>query len=201
MNHGIGCSTFAMTEASRKERILGVAERLFAHYGPGKTTIADIARACGIGVGSVYLDFSSKEAILAALSQKKVSSVASRMKAAAPADRPTPERLVAMLEARVVALFELAESAQHGCDLVRCGGARGESHGFGVEVRAVLVHELDLGVRTGRLRPLDPAEAAELIEVAFAALSPPALFQRDRAEAIETARRLADLIVNGLGSR
>lgn len=187
-----------MTEASRKDRILGVAERLFAHYGPSKTTIADIARGCGIGVGSVYLDFSSKEAILAALSQKKVSTVASQMKAAAPPGRPSGERLVAMLEARVVALFDLAEGGQHGCDLVRCGGARGESYGFGVEVRSILTEEIDLGVRTGHVRELNPAETVALLEIAFAALSPPALFQRPRAEAVETTRRLAELLVMGL---
>src|SRR5688572_11579242 len=117
----------AMSETSRKERILGVAERLFAHYGPAKTTVADIARACGIGVGSVYLDFASKEAILSALSRKNVSTVASRMEQAAPPSGPATDRIVAMLEARVVALFDLAEGGQHGCDLVRCQAERREA--------------------------------------------------------------------------
>lgn len=198
-----------MTEASRKDRILGVAERLFAHYGPSKTTIADIARGCGIGVGSVYLDFSSKEAILAALSQKNVNTVASRMKAAAPVG-PAPDRLVAMLEARVVALFDLADGGQHGCDLLRCAphgghesgrGSRGqtsESYGFGVEVRSVLLAEVEQGVASGQLRRSNATEVVALVEVAFAALSPPALFRLDREEAVATARRLAHLVVYGL---
>lgn len=202
-----------MTEASRKERILGVAERLFSHYGPAKTTIADIARACGIGVGSVYLDFSSKEAILAALSQKNVNTVASRMRGAAPAG-PTAERLVAMLEARVVALFELAENGQHGCDLVRCTSGGGhesaraerqmkrasESYGFGFEVRSVLQIEIEEGIAAGQLRATSAADVVDLVEVAFAALSPPALFRLQRPEAVALARRLATLVVYGLRS-
>lgn len=196
-----------MSEASRKERILGVAERLFSHYGPAKTTVADIARACGIGVGSVYLDFSSKEAILAALSRKNVSALASRMHAAAP-EGPAPRRIVAMLEARVVALFELAEAGQHGCDLVRCNARTAERSArpspfhpdLGLEVRTLLEDEIRRGVERGELDPIDIHRAVDLVELAFAALSPPAVFQLERADAVEKARSLAVLVVFGLRS-
>ncbi len=198
-----------MSEASRKERILGVAERLFSHYGPAKTTVADIARACGIGVGSVYLDFSSKEAILAALSRKNVSALASRMQAAAP-EGPAHRRIVAMLEARVVALFELAEAGQHGCDLVRCTASRANAErtappspfqpNLGLEVRTLLEDEIRRGVERGELGAVDIHRAVDLLELAFAALSPPALFQLRRDDAVEKARSLAVLVVFGLRS-
>jgi hypothetical protein len=55
-------------EAERRQTILAAAERLLRHYGPGKTTIAEIAREADVGVGTVYLEFSSKDAILEALS-------------------------------------------------------------------------------------------------------------------------------------
>ncbi|NUO52628.1 MAG: TetR/AcrR family transcriptional regulator [Polyangiaceae bacterium] len=203
-----------MTEASRKDRILGVAERLFSHYGPAKTTVADIARACGIGVGSVYLDFSSKEAILAALSRKNVRALASRMHAAAP-EGPAPRRIVAMLEARVVALFELAEGGQHGCDLVRCRASRGSASpateeraapvspfqpNLGLEVRTLLEDEIRRGVELGELGAVDIHRTVDLLELAFAALSPPAVFQLKRDDAVEKARSLAVLVVFGLRS-
>jgi len=190
-----------MSDASRRERILGVAERLFAHYGPGKTTVADIARACGIGVGSVYLDFQSKEAILAALAQKNVSTVASRMKAAAAKGGRAPERLVAMLRARVDALYDLAEGSQHGCDLVRCRADRPtEAHapGFGRDVRALLEAEIAAGIERGELRKVDPSGAVRLIELAFAALSPPGVFTISRKDALATTMGLATLVVGGL---
>jgi AcrR family transcriptional regulator len=147
----------------------------------------------------VYLDFSSKEAILAALSRKKVSALATRMHAAAP-NAPAPRRIVAMLEARVVALFELAEAGQHGCDLVRCTTARPFQPNLGLEVRTLLEDEIRRGVERGELDAIDIHRAVDLVELAFAALSPPAVFQLKRAEAVEKARSLAVLVVFGLRS-
>ena len=37
-----------------RTRILMEAERLFRHYGYGKTTIADISQACGMSAANVY---------------------------------------------------------------------------------------------------------------------------------------------------
>ncbi|HEY4191308.1 MAG TPA: TetR family transcriptional regulator [Mesorhizobium sp.] len=56
------------TEASSSrqenvERILESAERLFRHYGYGKTTVADIARDLGMSPANVYRFFASKEQI------------------------------------------------------------------------------------------------------------------------------------------
>jgi len=45
------------------ERILEAAERLFRHYGYGKTTVADIARDLGMSPANVYRFFASKEEI------------------------------------------------------------------------------------------------------------------------------------------
>jgi AcrR family transcriptional regulator len=54
----------------RRQRILRAAERLLSHYGFAKTTVADIAKEARVGVGTVYLEFSSKEAIVATLSMQ-----------------------------------------------------------------------------------------------------------------------------------
>ena len=55
----------------RRAEILAVAEKLFKHYGPSKTTIGDIAREAGIGVGSVYLEFCSKDEIVGELATRR----------------------------------------------------------------------------------------------------------------------------------
>ncbi len=186
-----------MTQSKRKERILGVAERLFSHYGPAKTTVADIAKACGIGVGSVYLDFPSKEAILSALSSRKVQAVADEMRSAATS-ASRPHRVVQMLEARVAALFDLAAAGQHGCDLVRCE-QQSVVPSFGGDVRALLVEELGALRGHGELRAAwEPHAVVSTLEVAFAALTPPALFLLSRERAVADARALAELVVFGL---
>lgn len=198
---------------SRKDQILGVAERLFRHYGPAKTTVADIARECGIGVGSVYLDFSSKEAILGELAKKGASDVAARMRRAACAPS-APDRVVQMLEERVVALLDLAEAGAHGCDLMRCaatasgaqpsGGHNGSNGGagaFGDDAREALREALRSGLRTGELCAPDEDAALATIELAFAALSPPQLYRFERAVATAQSSLLARLVVFGLVER
>src|SRR3954453_13633623 len=66
----------------RRSAILRAANRLFEHYGHGKTTIADVAREAQIGVGTVYLEFESKEAIVQELSLSTHIGVLDLMRAA-----------------------------------------------------------------------------------------------------------------------
>ena len=51
----------------RQERILDAASDLFVHYGYDKTTVDDIARAAGVGKGSIYLHFKSKDELFEGL--------------------------------------------------------------------------------------------------------------------------------------
>src|SRR3954470_12265580 len=79
------CSTLdelVMNEAAhRREQILKAADRLLRHYGPHKTTVADVAREAGVGVGSVYLDFPSKDALVEELSRSRYRAVLDAMRA------------------------------------------------------------------------------------------------------------------------
>jgi AcrR family transcriptional regulator len=59
-----------LAKAARREEILAAARRVFAREGFGGTTIADIAREASIALGTVYLYFSSKEDVFAALSDQ-----------------------------------------------------------------------------------------------------------------------------------
>ncbi|MBZ0187832.1 MAG: TetR/AcrR family transcriptional regulator [Candidatus Obscuribacterales bacterium] len=52
---------------NRTEVVLVAARELFGRYGFEKTTIEDIAREAGIGKGSVYLEFPTKQDILMAI--------------------------------------------------------------------------------------------------------------------------------------
>lgn len=189
----------AGTEAegsSRRDRILAAAERLFQHYGQKKTTMADIAREVGIGVGSVYLDFPSKESLVAELATLRTKSVVTAMRAAA--DRsPAGERLAAMLVARVEALLEEAGRGLHACDLVSCASSASATSGaqmFGSEVRALLAAEL---VRA-EVPAADREPTLDAIELAFGVLSPPWLFKLPRDKAVDVARKLGGLVSRGL---
>src|SRR5688500_17492513 len=110
-----------MTQMMRRTEILRAAERLFGRYGPSKTTIADVAREADIAVGSVYLEFPSKDAIIEELSASRHRAVIEAMRAAAELDsRPYRDRLRSMLDARVEAFLRLADEGVHACDLLHC---------------------------------------------------------------------------------
>lgn len=184
---------------ARRHRILRAAERLFLHYGPAKTTMADIARTVGVGVGSLYLDFTSKEQIVSELAAEKSRFVAGRMRDAARAASAAPERVAAALTGRVLALLELASDGEHACDLMRCSKSRDFT--LGEEPRAVLRELLEQGASCGELAVDDPDRVIDTVEAAFGALSPPYVYQLEREVAEDKARRLATLIARGLAAR
>src|SRR5687768_3386912 len=93
-----------------RDAILDATDRLLARYGYKKMTIDDLAKEVGIGKGSVYLHFESKEEI--ALSH--IDRIIERLKAslfATAQSKASPEnRLRRMLIERVMLRFD---SVQH----------------------------------------------------------------------------------------
>lgn len=107
--------------SARRQLILHCAEELLQHYGYAKTTVADIARQAGVGVGTVYLEFASKDEIIAALAEHRHSSVLEAMREAASTGGSYADRLAAMLDERVARFVRYAQQGQHGRDMVTCG--------------------------------------------------------------------------------
>jgi len=183
----------------RRAQILDCAERLLAHYGPSKTTIGDIARETGIGIGSVYLEFGSKDDIIGELARRRHERVLEAMRRAA-ARGSYAERLTRVLEARVQTLFELSGEGMHACDLVFCKSAAVKtSYGRFREDELELVAELLRdGTKAGELEVKQPKRAAELVQRAYATLSPPWLFEQDRKEVLACVRAMNELLLLGL---
>jgi len=186
-------------DPERRAQILDCAEKLLAHYGPGKTTIGDIAREAGIGTGSVYLEFESKDEIIAELAGRRHGTVLAAMRAAA-LEGSYAERLMHALEARIHAFFEVANQGAHACDLVFCKStAVKNAYGRFREDELRFVAELlREGTRAGELDVKQPKRAAELVQRAYATFSPPWLFELDRREALACVRAMNELLLAGL---
>jgi len=70
----------------RRQRLLDAAASLFIRHGFDKTTVAEVAREAGVGKGSVYLHFPSKEALLEGLMLRELVRLSEAWYAAVMAD-------------------------------------------------------------------------------------------------------------------
>lgn len=194
-----------MEPAGRRDAILEAAARLFRHYGHAKTTMHDVAREAKVAVGSVYLEFDSKEEIVEELSNLAHARVLEAMRRTAreKVGSGFATRLACVLEVRVMRLCELSKEGQHACELVFCkaSGVKSAHARFKAEEVTLLRTLLEEAKDDGALGEHDPRSAALLVQRAYASLSPPMLFELDAAEAKRLARGMASLLADGLLAR
>lgn len=107
------------SHSERKEKILEAADRLLRHEGYKRTTIADIAQEASISVGSVYLEFESKDAIVTALSARCFERVYAAMIDAAAEGEPALA-LQRALEARTGTLHTIACASPYAREFFDC---------------------------------------------------------------------------------
>ena len=93
-----------------KDAILDATDRLLARYGYRKMTVEDISVEVGIGKGTIYLHFTSKEEIVLSHVDRIVERVKDRLREIAASDATAAERLRLMLLTRVMFRFD---SIQH----------------------------------------------------------------------------------------
>src|SRR3954469_10084352 len=86
--------------------ILEAADRLLARYGYRKMTIDDLADEVGIGKGTIYLRFKSKEEIVLATVDRIVQRVLKKMDAITASALTPPAKIQGMLVFRVMHRFD-----------------------------------------------------------------------------------------------
>ena len=189
------------------DRILDAADRLLSRYGYRKMTVEDLAREAGIGKGTVYLSFESKESVALACIDRMVERVLEHLRTIAAGPGTTTERVRAMLVERVLQRFDYARTHSTSLDELlaalrprllerRAGYFRAEA-----EVLAAVLAE---GRRTGALLVPDPLDAAHALVLATNALLPYSLSVHElgrRAEIARNAGRIADLLLHGIAPR
>jgi AcrR family transcriptional regulator len=189
-----------VSERSRREEILRAAARLVERLGPAKTTVAEVAREAQIGVGTVYLEFPSKEAIVEALSSARYTGVLEAMTTAAERGKNYGERLAALFDARTAALLRLADGGAHACDLVHCvsPAVAAAQRRFADEEKALLVELLCRGKEAGELRVADPDAVSTTVLRAYTVFAPPGLYSLPREGIDGGLRAMHELVLQGL---
>lgn len=191
-------------EAKARERILDAADRLLARFGYRKMTVDDVAVEAGIGKGTVYLSFPSKEEVALGCIDRMVDGLLDRLRAIAAGRRPAASRLRDMLRERVLARFDYARAHAASLDAllaqVRPALLARRAGYFSAEA-GVIEGVLARARREGELASADPKRDAEALVTATNALLPYSLSPRElgnRAELDRRAAAVADLLIRGL---
>jgi AcrR family transcriptional regulator len=196
--------------ATRKDLpalILKAADRLLARYGYRKMTMEDLAKEVGIGKGTIYLHFPSKQEVVLSHVDQIVDQLEQRLRVIAQSKITFAEKLTEMLAERVLFRFDRVQHYTQSLDdlladmrdaLLR----RREQH-FKREAQ-VLATVLRDGQQAGTFAVQDPLALADALILATNALLPYSLSVRDlgaRSRVEKKARQLARLLLNGLFSR
>lgn len=201
-------STAVRTASARDigARILDATSRLLARYGYSKTTIDDVAREAGIGKGSVYLHFASKEEIVLSLVDRAVQEVLDELRTIAAEDASAADRMRRMLAVRVLgrilrfrsystSLHDLLAALRPALLVQRNQHLRDEAAIF----RAVI----EDGIRLREFRTLDPDGTASAFLTATNSLLPYYLNPRELGSSAVIGKRidaLAALLLTGLAT-
>ena len=187
-----------------KDAILDATDRLLARYGYKKMTVEDISIEVGIGKGTIYLHFTSKEEIVLSHVDRIVDRVKERLREIAASDAPAAERLRSMLLTRVLYRFDsIQHYTQSLSDLLaalRPGLMARRALYF--EAEAQIFSELLIaGRESGEFNFQDEKATARALLQATNGLLPYSLSTAElgaREEVEQRATDIADLVMHGL---
>ena len=197
----------ALPRAEVRDVILDAAERLLGRFGYRKTTMDDLAGEAGIGKGTTYLHFPSKEAVFLATVDRIADRLHERLRAIAAGDLPAAARLRAMLRERVLFRFDSVQSyAQSLDELVgafRASFLERRARHFKDEAE-IFAGVLNEGRRSGELAFKNADRSARAMLLATNALLPYNLSPRElgeRAALSDQVAAIAELLLQGLVQR
>jgi AcrR family transcriptional regulator len=188
-----------------RDLILDGVDVLLARYGFRKMTMADLARQVGIGKGTLYLHFPSKDELVLSHVDRLSDRVVRRLRDVAASCAPPAERLRRMLIERVLLRFDAVTHYSESLNelLSSLRGelvARRRGH-FEREARVlagVLRDAAPAGPpRRGR-RPLDEARSLVWCTNALLPFSLSTRELGERAEMEARVRAIADILIRGL---
>jgi AcrR family transcriptional regulator len=183
------------------ERVLRAARELFARHGPD-VTMEEVARHAGVGVGTIYRRFPSKEHLFAAVSQAACADTHHCLEQAAQAERDPIGKLRALIHvqyhrcAAQAALIDIRPAAE----VPDCSVGFDQQQLYEA-LHAMLAQVIAEGQRQGAIRSGDSLVLAALC---LELLSPRAFQNLARAvggDAEALAEHTLAFVLAGLGAR
>ena len=190
-----------------KDAILDATDRLLARFGYRKMTVEDIAVEAGIGKGTIYLHFSSKEEVVLSHIDRIVDRLRDRLHEIARSDAPAAERLHLMLLTRVLFRFDsiqhYTQSLNDLLAVLRPGLLARRAQYFEAEAQ-IFADVLTAGRQAGEFSFENEHATAHALLQATNGLLPYSLSTTELGEREEVEQRAADvanLMLRGLLSR
>lgn len=187
-----------------RDAILDATDLLLSRYGYKKMTIDDLAREVGIGKGSVYLHFSSKEEIVLSHIDRIVERVKEDLEKIAAGKASPEEKIREMMLSRVLIRFDsvqhYTESIDELLSSLRAKVIERRKQYFReeAEIVATVIKE---GQTSGTFAKGDADESARVFVTATNSLLPSSLSTQELGERSHVRKKtiaVTELLLNGL---
>ena len=190
-----------------RDAILDATDRLLADRGYKKMTIDDLAAEVGIGKGSVYLHFDSKEEIALSHIDGIIAQLMKKLEILSRSNKPCEKRLRAMLRERVLYRFDRAQHYRQSINellgVVRPKLLERRREYFTAEAR-IFARVIKEGSQSGVFTDLDAMETADNLIVATNSVLPYSLSAYELGERKDLEKKvdsLTNLLLLGLNKR
>ena len=194
-------STITAKAEETRSRIMAEAERHFRTLGYNKTTVADIAKACGMSPANVYRFFDSKASINEAIAKVMLGEVEDRAEEILARDTSAADRLRSFL----VEVHEMTRERYLDQSQVHEMVAAAIAERWHViedhvrHMRAVLQKIIEDGLRSGEFRSADAASSARCAHSAMGKFFHPLLVAECISEDLQTqASEMAEFVLQAL---
>jgi len=168
-------ATQAVTE--KQHAIIEAATARFRYYGVGKTTMQEIAKDAGMAVGTLYLYFSNKDALMCACTEEFIERHRQIIEKILASEQPADKKLVAYLLDRFQQAEETRTGSRHAAEITRAV-LRLKPDRIVEEGRMMwetVVKILLSGVKARQFEIADPEEDAKMLLYALHAFFPHAV--------------------------
>ena len=164
-----------------RQQILDAAMQRIKHYGYAKTTMAEIARDCGMSAGNIYRFFASKIDIAEAMARKLNTEINAQNAALARGPGSAPDKLIKFHETALRTTYAKLDSDAKILEVAEV--LSDERPSFANEEmaqeRVYLVQILEQGIAEGDFAPMEnPNFIAEMMQSATMKFRYPQLWSR-----------------------
>lgn len=194
----------ATQQQTTRDAILDATDKLLTRFGYRKMTIDDLAKEVGIGKGSIYLHFTSKEEIALSHIDRIIERLKKNLRTIASRPAGVQDRLREMLCERVLFRFDSVQHYTQSLDELlshlRSKLLDRRKKYFNEEAR-IFESVIREGQEAGSITAGDAFDFATTLLTATNSLLPYSLSVHelgDREEIAERTRRTAEILIRGL---